>query len=791
MRVRFQTPHACQLAFGRLCRKRAAPQPQRVLSGATKVRESGPINAIRTFVFKTSPLPALLLPPYCLRGLGTARRAARLSTQMSSSDHLSEDLNALANWRSILTLVTFLIASKLRDGSILERRLDLMLISSDLVIIFPFRVPVFVYRPLLVAARISPDEISSGLAGRRSFVRIRVPIDLNTAPLIGVLFLLSTTAIGRKEVREGTLGANNIVPIDIVLFALTVGYIVRSIDASGLIRYLAIKVATKTENGHRLFLYLYSFFFAVGVLFGNDPVIQMGALFLTYLIRLASNIRHPRAWIHAQFAAANIASTILTSSNTTNVVIAQAFKINFARYTASLVVPVVITAVLLFPLLLYVVFNYESLIPPRIKVRELMAELQLRPPVNPHIPNARGLEDATEDASEDATEERFGQFELMELMNPFLDKGAAVLGIFLMFTSLTVLLALTALGYNDIQVFWVTLPASFIMFCWDTAFGWLHRRETREIARRGMEEVQRCRAEAEWRQRERISQDLGCCDSANTSQHDVLPFASMDKNDGELKTASPAALSQRATFATPVNVRRRLSWPYKVRHIANMTTRDFDGMVAKLQELDDNAMAGSSRSASPNPITPIPPETGTRESKLGLPEQMTAKQMDDTTGELDSQVNIKSAPQPRKGNFLAKFESISNSLGLWFKQTLPTVAYTARHIPFSNIPFALPLFILVQSLASTGWVTIMARGWGAWVDKTGVVGSICGMALLSMILCNVSLLLHLINFPLKERTGSDHRNFTVRRHKHRSCYPLFTCRAGLAGPPSPSRPTYF
>ncbi|KAI7780479.1 hypothetical protein LA080_015992 [Diaporthe eres] len=271
------------------------------------------------------------------------------------------------------------------------------------------------------------------------------------------------------------------------------------------------------------------------------------------------------------------------------------------------------------------------------------------------------------------------------------------MGVFLMFTSLTILLGLTALGYNDIQVFWVTLPASFVMFCWDTVFGWLHRWETREIARQGMEEVQRSKAEAEWRQRERIGQDLACCDSTNAPQRDVLPFAAMDEIvEAELKMASPAALSQLATSATPVNVRRRISWPYKVRHIANMAARDGDG----------------------------------------LPEKRTAKPMNDIPGGLDSQVNTKTAPQPRKGNFLTKFESVFSSLGLWFKHTLPTVAYTARHIPFSNIPFALPLFILVQALASTGWVTIMARGWGAWVDKTGVVGGICGMAFLSMILCN-------------------------------------------------------
>lgn len=122
-----------------------------------------------------------------------------------------------------------------------------MLITPDLIIIFPFHLPIYVYRPLLEAARLLPDH-----AGRWPFIRIRIPIGLNTAPLIAVIFLLSTTAIGPKELREGTLGANNIIPIDIVLFALTVGYIARSVDASRLIRYLTLKVLKKTTVGHRL-----------------------------------------------------------------------------------------------------------------------------------------------------------------------------------------------------------------------------------------------------------------------------------------------------------------------------------------------------------------------------------------------------------------------------------------------------------------------------------------------------------------------------------------------------------
>lgn len=46
-----------------------------------------------------------------------------------------------------------------------------------------------------------------------------------TAPLIADLFLLAISAIGRAEVKAGTLGADNISPIDIMVFFLSLAYI--------------------------------------------------------------------------------------------------------------------------------------------------------------------------------------------------------------------------------------------------------------------------------------------------------------------------------------------------------------------------------------------------------------------------------------------------------------------------------------------------------------------------------------------------------------------------------------
>ncbi|KAK5105749.1 hypothetical protein LTR62_002185 [Meristemomyces frigidus] len=115
-----------------------------------------------------------------------------------------------------------------------------------------------------------------------------------------------------------------------MVFFITLAYIAISIDSTGLIRWLAYKVLQSGgKNGKRLYLYLYTFFFALASFIGNDPVILSGTPFLAYMTRISMNIEDPKAWIYTQFAMANIASAILVSSNPTNLVLAGAFQIKF------------------------------------------------------------------------------------------------------------------------------------------------------------------------------------------------------------------------------------------------------------------------------------------------------------------------------------------------------------------------------------------------------------------------------------------------------------------------------
>ncbi|CAG8977498.1 hypothetical protein HYALB_00009332, partial [Hymenoscyphus albidus] len=397
----------------------------------------------------------------------------------------------IKDWRSIVTLIVFVL--------------------TNVVVLFPFHIPIYVPRKLsnafldtlsklrIIAPR---KNVSHSRHKESSVVRLSFPIDFLTAPLIADLFLLAILAIGRQEVVEGTWGANNISPLDIMVFFITLAYIAISIDASGLIRYLAFKVLQKGGKvGHRLFFYLYAFFFLLGSAIGNDPIILSGTAFLAYMTRVSSNIIHPRAWIHTQFAIANIASAILVSSNPTNLVLAGAFKIKFIDYTANMIVPVVITAIVLFPFLLYIIFAEESLIPYSIKMHELSEEAKAKKPVNPNIPNARGNAEEEEMLADDSEGKLLS---LEEIMNPFLDKGGAAFGAVIMTATLVTLLALNASSSKTgaHPVFWVTLPAAFVMLIWDIGFGWHHRKDTREIAKKGRQEIEDARAQRAIREEE-------------------------------------------------------------------------------------------------------------------------------------------------------------------------------------------------------------------------------------------------------------------------------------------------
>ncbi|KAI0477262.1 hypothetical protein GGR56DRAFT_398861 [Xylariaceae sp. FL0804] len=693
---------------------------------------------------------------------------------MSSSDQTANrlgDVNQIHEWRSIVTLIVFVLA--------------------NIVVLFPFHIPFYVPRvwwnswlKTLSVLRITPppkqreeqrrastssDPLVQPVPREKPWKRLRFPVNFMTGPVIAVLFLLAILAIGRTEVRGGIAGTDNIEPYDIMLFFLSLAYIAISIDASGLIRYLAFRVLKwGGKVGRRLFLYLYLFFFALGSVIGNDPIILSGTAFLAYMTRVSSNIVHPRAWIHTQFSIANMASAILVSSNPTNLVLAGAFNIKFVDYTAHMIVPVVITVIVLFPFLLYVVFRDEALIPQSIMMHDLSEEAKARPPVNPNIPNARGT--AEEAEKQEANNEEGQLLSLEEIMNPFLDHWGAGFGAFIMISTLIALLILNAVTDTKKKnpVYWVTLPAAFIMFCWDISFGWIKRQETREIAwegRRQIKEAQRKREEEEEAARRLVDEQDGAQSAmlvlnnptlTLTRSPESLPLEPQtttahkdDRHAGNAVMVSDrgdplppsGAISGRIDDSCKTPMTSTLVAPNSHDSRTPASTSSPESSIPAEDESVSNAgpkarsvdAPGEKVASSFGGISPpqaakgdLPTSQDSKESQVAY--QKGSDQEKQPPNEIDE----------LRGNHGATLVSLSKDAYRWSQETFPTTTAVIAHLPFALVPFAFSMFILVQGLASKGWVEVFAYGWDHWVDKTGTIGSIGGMGFLSVVLCNAA-----------------------------------------------------
>ncbi|GJC80434.1 arsenical pump membrane protein [Colletotrichum liriopes] len=661
---------------------------------------------------------------------------------------ISTETSQIKEWRSIVTLIAFFLA--------------------NIAVLFPFNVKIhvpvwLVHETLdrLSALRVIPprekdycyDEPHNGQdAERRRFVPLRFPVNSVTAPLIADLFLLAILAIGRKEVHDGTLGENGIFPIDIMVFFITLAYIAISIDASGLIRYLALKVLQwGGEVGHRLFFYLYAFFFCLGSFIGNDPIILSGTAFLAYMTRVSTNIKHPKAWIFTQFAIANISSAILVSSNPTNLVLAGAFRIKFIEYTANMVVPVVVTAIVLFPFLLYVVFNNEGLIPYSIKMREAPKKSKSKP-VNPNIPSVRGH--ARDEGVEDENTEQL----IEEIMNPWLDKGGAAFGAVVMSVTLVTVLAINAASVKTannqhFQVFWVTLPAAFVMLCWDLWFGWLHREETRAIAKGAHNETDRSEhpdiEHGEERRRasgtEMVTMTPACSsqnwphihvettgdaddkEKDHIAADEVSPVSrdvgmeTSDPSGPPVVTLTPAAKASEGSGTVTTESSPQL---------ASSTTTAVSGTQQPDGGNPSTIEHKSSHEIPPPAVSDAPPRGVLVSPSTGLTEDGKCRE-DVGESHTRGQGPPGDRTQPRR-----TLVSLCRDGYRWLQETFPTVMAVISHLPFALVPFAFAMFVLVQALVTKGWVPVFAYGWDHWVEKTGTIGAIGGMGFLSVILCN-------------------------------------------------------
>ncbi|KAH9042799.1 hypothetical protein EDB85DRAFT_1917085 [Lactarius pseudohatsudake] len=331
----------------------------------------------------------------------------------------------VTDWRSILTLVVFFL--------------------TNIVVIFPFRIPL---------PNITVSTVHNALVKCRAIPRTSEPprrrylyVNYLSVPTIAVLLLLATKAIDATVLRHGIIGADGIQPINIMALFISLAYLSISLDATGLLRFLAFWVAKKGgASGPKLHFYLYLFFLTCAAVVGNDPVILSGTTFLAYLTRVLG-ITPPTAWIFTQFTAANMASALLISSNPTNLVLSGAFTLSFITYTSSVALPLLAAALTVYPFHSIVLFRSPGLIPTSIELPS----------------NAVGGDRVGVDRPSTA----------------LIDKPGAVFGSILLLVTLGVLVGTSTIG---VPVWQVAAPAAVMMLSHDVWRDWNHYRSDQVVA---------------------------------------------------------------------------------------------------------------------------------------------------------------------------------------------------------------------------------------------------------------------------------------------------------------------
>lgn len=401
------------------------------------------------------------------------------------------------------------------------------------------------------------------------------------------------------------------------------------------------------------------------------------------------------------------------------------------------------------------------------KIHDLPKNDRPREPIDPHIRPTRVLTNAIEDSKVESTLD-----EIEMLMNPYLEKPSALFGIIIMASTLIVLLSLTAANPSNSPVSWATLPAALPMASRDVAFGWVHRHETRMILRqKGIESRQFPQA----REQSREEQSRQVCEEAQTSAGPAETLSAMSQNqevstqqeqDCSVLVLQPA-LSPSATdcfSSAPSSERTRpgtchsdtnlhLEQESQQKEPRSQQVKQEDH--SQLDDQEPHPQEQLSQPVSPVPQVPKAPLATTDKNVLSLEirgrlegNNLGPQELEDgprvsvQKGIVDEEKTaIRGADETVSQTKLTAggtLISLTKYMQQRLQQIVPTVSVVVALLPFQLIPLAFPIFILVQSLASTGWITLFAEWWDSWVGRTGTVGSVAGMGFLSVILCNVS-----------------------------------------------------
>jgi arsenical pump membrane protein len=152
------------------------------------------------------------------------------------------------------------------------------------------------------------------------------------------VLLLASTCLSPATLWAGVRGdPNAIEPFSILLLLYGLAYGCISIDVSGVLAWLASKLAARARTPLRLFLVVFGISSVFTVLTSNDVVI----LTLTPIVcDVCARLRRaPEPFLISMFFAANVWSALLIIGNPTNVIVGTSYQLGFAAYAAWMGIP--------------------------------------------------------------------------------------------------------------------------------------------------------------------------------------------------------------------------------------------------------------------------------------------------------------------------------------------------------------------------------------------------------------------------------------------------------------------
>jgi arsenical pump membrane protein len=182
-------------------------------------------------------------------------------------------------------------------------------------------------------------------------------LDMATAPLIALVFLFATTCLRWETFVTGIAGDDKIKPYGVIILFMSLSYACISLDITGLFEYFAKEIIKRSaRRGHTLFIFFALFASVLTLFTSNDIVILTLTPICCYLAKNAENLDLV-PFVVCQFFLANIWSVAFQIGNPTNMIVAEAYKMNFLQYFLFMGLPACVAGFTSFGILYAIFFK--------------------------------------------------------------------------------------------------------------------------------------------------------------------------------------------------------------------------------------------------------------------------------------------------------------------------------------------------------------------------------------------------------------------------------------------------